>query len=110
MISNESAAVGYEDELNFIALWHMAWGSRYIILICCGLGALVAAYLAFTATWIYHAEAVVTSVHEGAMSGAASLAGQLGGLANLAGISLPLGGSAEQQAQAVLQSRHLAEE
>lgn len=110
MISNESTAIGYEDEFDFAALWRLTWGSRYIILICSGLGALVTAYLAFTATWIYHAEAVVSQVHDGTMSGAASLAGQLGGLANLAGVNLPLGGGAEQQAQAVLQSRHLAEE
>jgi uncharacterized protein involved in exopolysaccharide biosynthesis len=110
MISNESTAVGYRDEFDLAVLWRMAWDSKYVILICSGFGALVAAYLAFTATWIYHAEVVVTQVHDSTMSGAASLAGQLGGLANLAGLNLSLGSSADQQAQAVLQSRHLAEE
>jgi uncharacterized protein involved in exopolysaccharide biosynthesis len=88
----------------------MARESKLVILMCSVLGALVALYLALTATWIYHAEAVVSQVHDSTMSGAGSLANQLGNIANIAGVNLPLAGNAEQQAQAVLQSRHLAEE
>jgi uncharacterized protein involved in exopolysaccharide biosynthesis len=110
MTSNERTAGDYEDEFDFVALWRMAWDSKYIILSCSGFCALVALYLALTATWIYHAEAVVIEVRDSSMSGAASLANQLGGVASLAGVNLSMGGNANQQAQAVLQSRHLAEE
>jgi uncharacterized protein involved in exopolysaccharide biosynthesis len=110
MISNERTMVDDEDEFDFAALWRMARNSKYVILVCSGLSAFVALYIALTATWIYHAETAVTQVHDNAMGGGGSLASQLGGLASLAGVGLSLAGNAGQEAQAVLQSHHLAEE
>ena len=74
-----------------------------------GVCGLVAVYLALTAIPIFKAEAVVAEVHDAGMSAASSLANQFGGIASLAGISLP-GGGTDRQAEAVLQSRHLVEE
>ncbi len=110
MISNERIPGDYEDAFEFAALWRMAWASRYIILACSGSCALLGLVVALTATWIYSAEIVVTQVRDSNVGGAGSVASQLGGLASLAGVNLSLGGNGEQQAQAVLQSRHLAEE
>jgi uncharacterized protein involved in exopolysaccharide biosynthesis len=108
MTSDERGPGDYEDELDLIALWRMAWGSRYLILACSAICGLVAVYLAFTATQIFSAEAVVAEVHEGNMSAGASLANQLGGLASLAGINVSTGG-AGRDAQGILQSRNLVE-
>jgi uncharacterized protein involved in exopolysaccharide biosynthesis len=108
MTSDAREPGDYEDELDLIALWRMAWRSKYLILACSAICGLVAVYLAFTATQIFSAEAVVAEVHEGNMSAGASIANQLGGLASLAGINVSTGG-AGRDAQGILQSRHLVE-
>jgi uncharacterized protein involved in exopolysaccharide biosynthesis len=72
---------------------------------------LAAVYLALTATESFRAEAVVTEVHDNGLSGTGGgLAGQLGGLASLAGVQLGGGGGADANAQGVLASRHLIQE
>jgi uncharacterized protein involved in exopolysaccharide biosynthesis len=109
MTSNDRAPGDYEDGLDLAALWQMAWGSKYFILLFSVSFGLAAVAYALTATWIYHAEAVVTEVRDSNMSGAASLMNQLGGLASLAGINVAGGNEAGRESQAVLQSRHLVE-
>jgi LPS O-antigen subunit length determinant protein (WzzB/FepE family) len=109
MTSNDRAPGDYEDGLDVIALWQMAWHSKYFILLFSVSFGLAALALALTATWIYRAEAVVAEVHDSNMSGAASLMNQLGGLASLAGINVPGNNDAGRESQAVLQSRHLVE-
>ncbi len=109
MIPSERIPVDREDEIDLAALWRIVWNSKYLLLLASGLCGLVAVYLALTATPIYRAEAVIAAVHDSGLSRAASLANQFGGLASLVGIELP-GGGTEQEAQAVLQSRELAEE
>jgi uncharacterized protein involved in exopolysaccharide biosynthesis len=108
--SSEQISIGHDDEIDLIALCRVVWGYKYLLLLTSGLCGLVAGYLALTATPIYRAEVVVTAVHDGGMSAAGSLANQLGGLASLAGVNLAAGGGADREAQAVLMSRHLAEE
>jgi uncharacterized protein involved in exopolysaccharide biosynthesis len=110
VIPSEQISNDLDDEIDLIALCRVVWGYKYLILLTSGVCGLVAVYLALTATPIYRAEAVVTEVHDGGMSAAASLANQLGGLASLAGVNLAAGGGADREAQAVLMSRHLAEE
>jgi uncharacterized protein involved in exopolysaccharide biosynthesis len=107
---SEQISIGHDDEIDVIALCRVVWGYKYLLLLTSGLGGLVAVYLALTATPIYRAEVVVTAVHDGGMSAAASLANQLGGLASLAGVNLAAGGGADREAEAVLMSRHLVEE
>jgi uncharacterized protein involved in exopolysaccharide biosynthesis len=109
MTSNESAQADYDDGLDLAALWRLGWGSKYFILLCAVFCGLLAVAYALMATQIYRAEAVVAEVRDRNMSGAASLANQLGGLAALAGINVP-GSEQGREAQAVLQSRHLVEE
>jgi uncharacterized protein involved in exopolysaccharide biosynthesis len=109
MIASEPIPADRKDEIDIVALWRVAWSSKYLLMLTSGLCGLVAAYFAFTATPIFRAEAVVVEVHDGGMSAASSLANQFGGLASLAGINLP-GNGPEREAQAVLQSRRLTEE
>src|SRR5271163_3263799 len=109
MASDERASSQDENELDLTALWRMAWSSKYLIMLCAVICGLVAVWYALTATQIYRAEAVVAEVRDRNMSGATSLANQLGGLATLAGINVS-GGESGREAQAVLQSHHLVEE
>lgn len=82
---------------------------RILILSITAICAVAAVIYGFTATPIYRAEVVITETpNEGV--GAASLASQFSGLASLAGVSLSPGDAASREAQAVLKSRHLAEE
>jgi uncharacterized protein involved in exopolysaccharide biosynthesis len=110
MSSNQSAQFDYEDGFDLFALWRMAWDSKYLILGCAAFFGLLAVYYALTATQIFRAEAVVAEVHDSNMSGAASLANQLGGLASIAGINLSGGANSGRESQAFLQSRRLVEE
>lgn len=77
-----------------------------------GIVALVVAasvILALLSRPVYRSEAAVVAVPEDGMaSGLSGLAGQFGGLASLAGLSLPKGGNWEQ-AVATLRSRQLVE-
>lgn len=109
MITDERIRDDREDGPDLVALWRIAWNSRYLLMLCSAVCGLVALWIALTATPIFKAEAVVSEFHEGPMGGASSLASQFGGLASLAGINLPAGG-ADRSYQAILQSRHLAEE
>ncbi len=100
---------GIDVAFDVAPLWPVVWGYRYLILAITAISGVVALVLALTAPLIYRAEVTITEVHEGTMGGASSLAGQLGGLASLAGVNLQAGNS-NQNAAAVLQSRHLVEE
>lgn len=98
------------DGIDFVAKVGIVWRYRYFVAIGTLVFGLIAVYLALTATEIFRAEAVVTEVHDNALSGAAGgLAGQLGGLASLAGVQLGANGN-DANAQGVLASRHLIEE
>jgi uncharacterized protein involved in exopolysaccharide biosynthesis len=111
MNSHQTIAVEHADGIDIFAILHVVWRYRYFIgslSILCGL---LAVYLALTATEIFRAEAVVTEVHESGLSGSGGgIAGQLGGLASLAGVQLGGAGGADANAQGVLASRHLIEE
>lgn len=100
-----------EDDFTLIALWRLMGRYRILISTTTAVCGVTAAIYAFTATPIYRAEVVVTDTpDEGMGRSAASLASQFSGLAGLAGVTLPGGDAASREAQAVLRSRHLAEE
>jgi uncharacterized protein involved in exopolysaccharide biosynthesis len=109
MTSNESASGDYEEGLDLVALWRMAWESKYFILACSAVCALLAVWYALTATQIFRAETVVAEVRDNNLNGAGGLANQLGGLASLAGLNVSNGIDAGREAQAILQSRRMAE-
>ena len=97
-----------EGSIDVLALIELLWRYRLVVIGCTLLGAGLAIWMALTARYLYEAEVVVTPVVEEA-NGLGSLAGRFGGLASLAGISLPASGGNAVEAQAILQSRYLAE-
>ncbi len=97
------------DEINVISLLEVAWRYRVFIALVALIAVLIGVYAALTTRPVYSAEVVVTEVENDNMGGAGSLAGRFGGLASLAGITLA-GNGPSREAQAVLNSRYLAQE
>jgi uncharacterized protein involved in exopolysaccharide biosynthesis len=99
--------VSNEDEIDFVTLWWMIWDHKTLVgataLVCTA----VALVLALTATPLFRSVVVMTEVRESGLSTDAAMAGELGGLATLAGIDL---NGQHPERQAVLRSRHLVEE
>jgi uncharacterized protein involved in exopolysaccharide biosynthesis len=90
-------------------LWWIVWDHRILVaittMICTG----VALVIALTATPLYRASTVVTETTDSGLGAESGMAGQIGGLASLAGLALGENGP-QPERQAVLRSRHLAEE
>ena len=96
----------HDDEIDLIAFLRVLWDLRYVVVITTILVGLGSVYIALTATSIYRADVVVAKASDSGMTGAASIAGQLGGLV---GMNFKQGGPGTE-AQAILESRYLAEE
>jgi uncharacterized protein involved in exopolysaccharide biosynthesis len=97
------------DDIDLLAVWKLAWGSKYLISGIALLCAALAGVVAFNITPIFRAETVVISARNA--GGMGSLSAQLGGLASiasLAGVNLDAAGSADREAKAILESRSLA--
>lgn len=97
-----------KDEVDIVEFLQSLWMRKYLVLLVTVLSVAVALIIALTATPQYRASVVVMRSAEDGLSGVASLANQIGGLGRLAGISVDQGGPG-QEAQAVLESRWLAE-
>jgi uncharacterized protein involved in exopolysaccharide biosynthesis len=83
--------------LSFDDLLAVAWRKRLLVLACVVLCAALATAAAFMMTPKYRAQVVMVPVKGDNVSGALSGAlGQLGGLASLAGVSLPGGGNKDE--------------
>lgn len=107
---NASIGSAAEDgALDFMTLCRVAWRRKYLIGAVTVLTTLVAIAYALLATPYFRGEAVVIEVSDRSGGDLAALAGQLGGLAGLAGVELPLGDHGKE-AQAVLRSRDLAQQ
>jgi uncharacterized protein involved in exopolysaccharide biosynthesis len=99
-----------DDEIDLLALVGVLREYKWLLALTTATCGLIAVVLALTADPVYRAVAVVTEVETTNSAGAASLlSSQLGGLANLTGITAQLRGSS-RQAMAILESRHLAEQ
>jgi uncharacterized protein involved in exopolysaccharide biosynthesis len=110
--SGETVVRDQVDEIDLVAVWKLAWGSKYLILTIAIVCAVLAGIFAFSITPIFRSEIVVLPVRSGGMGGG-SLSGQLGGLASiasLAGVNLDSAGSAEREAKAILESHRMDEE
>lgn len=81
------------DEIGLNELFGEIWRAKFWLAGICFLVAVAMALYSLTLPNIYRAEALVTPVSEGAGGKLGSLAGQLGGLASLAGVSLGKGDS-----------------
>jgi uncharacterized protein involved in exopolysaccharide biosynthesis len=98
-----------QDEIDLREYWKLVVENRKLIGIITGGCALIALIAAFVMTPIYRAETVLAPVSQDKTSGLAALAGQFGGLAELAGISLG-GGNDTDESIATLKSRELTAE
>lgn len=95
----------YDDEIDLIELWNVIWQGKWIIAGITTLFAATAVIVSLMLPNIYRSEVLLAPASSDDKSALASLAGQFGGLASLAGIDM--GGSSDQAALAleVLKSR-----
>ena len=96
-----------ESEIDVIALFWIVWDHKYWVIAAAFLGGAIAAAFALTATPTFRAQVIVTEVHENGLGAGGGIAGQLGGLASIAGLSLG-GNGPDAERAAVLDSRGLA--
>lgn len=82
-----------DDEIDLAELFRALWAGRWWIIASGVICTLVAVGIALWLPNIYHAEAKLAPSAEQQGGGLSALAGQFGGLASLAGISLGSGGS-----------------
>lgn len=100
VLPQDALAAAAGDEIDLFKLWNTLWRSRWLIASIMGVFALASvAYALLMPPW-YSANVLLAPVKEKASMG---LAGQLGGLASLAGISSA--GTSSVEAVAVLKSR-----
>ncbi|WP_345010962.1 Wzz/FepE/Etk N-terminal domain-containing protein [Pseudaeromonas paramecii] len=98
---------GSEDEIDLMELFAALWRGKLWILATTVLGAALAVAVALWLPNIFHAEAKLAPSAEQQGGGLSALAGQFGGLASLAGISLGGGGTDKTGlAVEVAKSRH----
>lgn len=96
--------VQYDDEIDLWELWDTIWSGRWLIIAITSIFTLGGVTYALLAQEWYKADVVLAPADaKKSMSGALA---QFGGLASLAGISLP--GAGEQEPVAVLKSREFA--
>ena len=95
-----------DDEIDLRELFAVLWAGRLKILAVTATAALLSVVVALSLPNIYRAEALVVSSESDSSGGLSALAGQFGGLASLAGVSLGSGDSDRTQLGIeVLQSR-----
>lgn len=106
---NTGTALEQPGGIDLVMLTRIAWARRYLVISISLAFGVAATVLALTATPVFTAETVVSIVQNPGVSGASSIASQLGGLAGLAGLNIG-NNSVDEDAQAILESRHLIEE
>lgn len=95
-----------DDEIDLGQLWAVIWADKWLIIGISLLAAVLAAAIALQMPNIYRAKVVVAPSEEAQGGGIGAMAGQLGGLASLAGINLNSGKVDKAgYAQEVLKSR-----
>jgi uncharacterized protein involved in exopolysaccharide biosynthesis len=94
------------EEIRLVELWQTVWAGKWLIVFASFLLAVLAVAASFLITPDFRAQVVLSPVGSSSGSGLATLAGQFGGLASLAGINL---GAEDNVAEsiAILKSRAL---
>jgi LPS O-antigen subunit length determinant protein (WzzB/FepE family) len=94
----------YDDEIDLRELFSVLWAGKKLIVAVTAIFAVVSVIYALNLANQYKASAVVSPAHSGGSS-LGAMAGQLGGLASLAGINIGSGESNEtQEAMEIMQS------
>jgi uncharacterized protein involved in exopolysaccharide biosynthesis len=107
--ANDRVTTLPEQGIDLFALWRVVWDDKWIVSAITLLCIAAAVVFALTATPMYRAQIVVTDAPDPSNVASSAGMGQLGGLASLAGFSLPATGSA-RDSSAILESRRLVEE
>ena len=104
MQNDTQAPQPYDDEIDLRELFSVLWAGKILIVAITAVFALVSVGYALSLANQYKASAVVSPAHTGGSS-LGAMAGQLGGLASLAGINIGSGESNEtQEAMEIMQS------
>lgn len=93
-----------KDEVDLVELWNFAWGKKWLILVAMVVVAILATVVVSRMPNVYRAEVLLAPVPD-AGGGKSSGFSQLGGLAALAGVTIPSASSLDQDV-AVLNSRN----
>lgn len=104
VIPEQAYRASEDEEINLRDIWNTLWQRKWLIIGAIVVFALGSVTYALLATEWYRAEVLLAPAEERTMQ---PLAGQLGGLAALAGVSV--GGGDGAEAIAVLRSRELAQ-
>ena len=95
-----------DDEIDLRELWSVVWQGKWIIMAVTALFAVGSVIYALSLPNIYQSRALLAPSEDAQGGGVSRMAGQLGGLASLAGISMgSAGGDKVAVAMAVLKSR-----
>lgn len=102
-----SYQVPADDEIDLLELWNAVWQGKWIIIGVTAVFAVASVFYALSLPNIYQSKALLAPSEDAQGGGMSRMAGQLGGLASLAGFSM--GGAAGDDkvvvAMAVLKSR-----
>ena len=110
MQNDTQAPQPYDDEIDLRELFSVVWAGKILIVAITAVFALVSVGYALSLANQYKASAVVSPAQSGGSS-LGAMAGQLGGLASLAGINIGSGESNEtQEAMEIMQSWGFMEE
>jgi LPS O-antigen subunit length determinant protein (WzzB/FepE family) len=82
-----------DDEIDLAELWRAIWSGKYIIIVISFIFAVSSIAFALSKPDIYKASILLAPASSDSAGGMGALAGQFGGLASLAGISLGGGGN-----------------
>jgi uncharacterized protein involved in exopolysaccharide biosynthesis len=96
-----------DDEVDLRELWNVIWQGKWLIIVITALFSVGSVVVALGLPNIYRSETLLAPSEESHGGGLTGMAGQLGGLASLAGINLGSAGGDDKVvvAMAVLQSR-----
>lgn len=78
----------HDDEIDLLELLKTLWQGKWLIMACTTLATAIAVGVALTMPNIYQSRVLLAPAESESTGGLAALAGQMGGLANLAGVSL----------------------
>lgn len=106
MPANPASEVA-DDSIDLTEFWRILWSGKWIIAVVTTLIAVLSVVYALGLTHWYRAEVLLAPADSS--GGHSGLAGELGGLASLAGINLGGGGTSTTEALAVLRSRSFTE-
>ena len=95
-----------DDEIDLAELWRAIWAGKFTIIIISMIFAVASVFFALSKPNIYKASAILAPASsKGGAGGLGALAGQFGGLASIAGITLSGGGDKTALSLEILKSR-----